>query len=42
MCVACIQTNVHALLYVGLIERDEAGFRYPCDAVHVDFMLNPA
>jgi hypothetical protein len=28
------QTNVHALLAVGLIERDKAGFRFPYDVVH--------
>jgi hypothetical protein len=30
------------LLAVGLIERDEAGFRFPYDAVHVDFVLKAA
>jgi hypothetical protein len=32
----------HALLAVGLIERNEAGFRFPYDAVHVDFVLKAA
>jgi len=37
-----VHTDVHALLSVGLIERDETGFRFPYDAVHVDFMLKAA
>lgn len=37
-----VHTDVHALLAVGLIERDEAGFCFPYDAVHVDFMLKAA
>ena len=37
-----VHTDVHALLVVGLIERDEAGFRFPYDAVHVDFVLKAA
>ena len=37
-----VHTDAHALLAVGLIERDEAGFRFPYDAVHVDFMLRAA
>lgn len=37
-----VHTDVHALLAVGLIERDAAGFRFPYDAVHVDFMLKAA
>lgn len=37
-----VHTDVHALLAVGLIERDEAGFRFPYDAVHVDFVLKAA
>jgi predicted transcriptional regulator len=37
-----VHTDVHALLAVGLIERDESGFRFPYDAVHVDFMLKVA
>lgn len=37
-----VHTDVHALLAVGLIERDEAGFRFPYDGVHVDFMLKAA
>lgn len=34
--------DVHALLAVGLIERDEPGFRFPYDAVRVDFVLKAA
>ena len=37
-----VHADVHALLTVGLIERDEHGFRFPYDAVHVDFMLEAA
>ena len=37
-----VHTDVHSLLSVGLIERDEAGFRFPYDAVHVDFILKAA
>ena len=37
-----VHTSVHALLAVGLIGRDEAGFRFPYDAVHVDFVLQAA
>lgn len=37
-----VHTDVHALLAVGLIERDEAGFCFPYDAVHVDFVLKAA
>lgn len=37
-----VHTDVHALLTVGLIERDEAGFCFPYDGVHVDFMLKAA
>lgn len=37
-----VHTDVHALLAAGLIERDEAGFRFPYDAVHVDFVLKAA
>lgn len=37
-----VHTDVHALLAVGLIERDEAGFHFPYDGVHVDFMLKAA
>jgi len=37
-----VHTSVHALLAVGLIERDAAGFRFPYDAVHVDFILKVA
>jgi len=37
-----VHADVHALLAVGLIERDSAGFRFPYDAVHVDFVLKAA
>jgi phosphomannomutase len=37
-----VHTDVHALLAVGLIERNEEGFCFPYDAVHVDFMLKAA
>ena len=37
-----VHTDVHSLLAVGLIERDEVGFRFPYDAVHVDFTLKAA
>ncbi len=37
-----VHTSVHALLAVGLIERDEAGLRFPYDAVHVDFVPRAA
>jgi len=37
-----VHADVHALLAVGLIERDAAGFRFPYDAVHVDFVLKAA
>lgn len=37
-----VHTDVHSLPAVGLIERDEAGLRFPYDAVHVDFVLKAA
>ena len=37
-----VHTDVHSLLVVGLIERNEAGFHFPYDAVHVDFVLKAA
>jgi len=37
-----VHTDVHSLLAAGLIERDEAGFLFPYDAVHVDFILTAA
>ena len=37
-----VHSDVHSLLAAGLIERDEAGFRFPYDAVHVDFILTAA
>ena len=37
-----VHTDVHVLLAAGLIERDDAGFCFPYDAVHVDFMLKVA
>ncbi len=35
-----VHADVHSLLAVGLIERDQTGFRFPYDAVHVDFILS--
>lgn len=37
-----VHSDVHALRAVGLIERDETGFSFPYDAVHVDFVLKAA
>lgn len=37
-----VHANVHALLAGGIIERDDAGFCFPYDAVHVDFVLQAA
>lgn len=37
-----VHADMHALLAIGLIERGDAGFRFPYDAVHVDFMLKAA
>ena len=37
-----VYTDVHSLLAVGLIERDQAGFCFPYDAVRVDFILTAA
>lgn len=37
-----VHTDIHALLAVGLITRDAAGFCFPYDAVHVDFVLKAA
>ena len=37
-----VHTDVHSLLSVGLIERNEAGFHFPYDSVHVDFILKAA
>ena len=37
-----VHADVHALLAVGLIERNADGFCFPYDAVHVDFMLKVA
>lgn len=37
-----VHADVHALVVAGLIERNEAGFQFPYDAVHVDFMLQAA
>lgn len=37
-----VHTDVHSLLAVGLIQRDEGGFCFPYDAVHVDFILKAA
>jgi predicted transcriptional regulator len=32
-----VHTDVYSLLTAGLIEREQAGFCFPYDAVHVDF-----
>ncbi|MGL1835133.1 HVO_A0114 family putative DNA-binding protein [Rhodocyclaceae bacterium SMB388] len=40
--VKAVHTDVHALLDAGLIDRDNRGFVFPYDAVHVDFMLQAA
>ena len=37
-----VHTDVHALLAVGLLERDDSGFQFPYDAVHVNFILKAA
>lgn len=37
-----VHSDVHSLLAVGLIERDDLGFKFPYDAVHVDFVLDAA
>ncbi|MBU2754173.1 transcriptional regulator [Acidithiobacillus sp. CV18-2] len=37
--VKSVHTDVHALLDAGIIDRDARGFRFPYDAVHVDFFL---
>ncbi|MDA8114535.1 MAG: transcriptional regulator [Acidithiobacillus sp.] len=37
--VKSVHTDVHALLNAGLINRSAEGFRFPYDAVHVDFLL---
>ncbi len=37
--VKSVHTDVHALLNAGLIDRSAEGFRFPYDAVHVDFLL---
>ena len=37
-----VHTDVHALLAAGIMTRDEMGFCFPYDAVHVDFMLKAA
>ena len=40
--VKALHADVHALLGAVIIERDERGFVFPYDAVHVDFMLKAA
>ena len=37
-----VHTDVHALLSVGILTRDDKGFCFPYEAVHVDFMLKAA
>ena len=37
--VKSVHMDVHALLNAGLINRSAEGFRFPYDAVHVDFLL---
>ena len=37
-----VHTDVHSLVATGLIEREQAGFCFPYDAVHVDFILTAA
>jgi predicted transcriptional regulator len=37
-----VHADVHALIEAGLIEREGAAFRFPYDAVHVDFLLRAA
>lgn len=37
--IKSVHTDVHALLNAGLINRSAEGFRFPYDAVHVDFLL---
>jgi predicted transcriptional regulator len=37
-----VHSDVHALLAVGMVVRGEAGFEFPYDAVHVDFVLKAA
>ncbi|MBU2826230.1 transcriptional regulator, partial [Acidithiobacillus ferrooxidans] len=34
-----VHLDVHALLDAGLIERQDNGFVFPYDAVHVNFLL---
>ena len=37
-----VHTDVHALLAVGLLQRDDSGFHFPYAAVHVNFTLKAA
>ena len=37
--VKSVHLDVHALLDAGLIERQDNGFVFPYDAVHVNFLL---
>jgi len=37
--VKSVHLDVHALLDAGIIDRQESGFVFPYDAVHVDFLL---
>ncbi len=37
-----VHTEVHALLYAGILDRVAEGLVFPFDAVHVDFTLHAA
>ena len=37
-----VHTDVHALLAAGLMERNDSGFHFPYDAIHVNFTLKAA
>lgn len=40
--VKAVHGDVHALLAAGMIERNDEGFVFPYDAIHVDFLLKAA
>ncbi len=40
--VKAVHGDVVALLHAGLLDRDEAGIRFPFDAVKVEFLLKAA
>jgi predicted transcriptional regulator len=41
--VAAVQSDIHALINAGLIDKTEDGdFLFPYDAIHVDFFLKAA